>query len=111
MAILGGVLPVLFGWPPYVDWFSTVLAVAIAVVIAPVTFLGTSFILTLLNIVLPMLTPWNMSQYNKVKEPFKMILDNTDWPRFLAPLVLGLITYCVGRRLCQRFSPPKKRWT
>ncbi|QEM67174.1 hypothetical protein FO488_02695 [Geobacter sp. FeAm09] len=103
ITILGGVLPVLFGWPLYVDWFSTILAVAIAVVIAPVTFLGTSFILILLNIVIPMLTLWNMSQYNKVKEPFEMVLDNIDWPKFLAPLVLGLVTFSAGRRLCKRF--------
>lgn len=105
MTGLGGVVPVLLGWGLYADWFFVILAVAIAVFIAPLTFLGTSFVLSLLNIILPILVLWDMSRYSNVKEPMKLIFDNTDWPKFLTPLVLGLITFYVGRKLRQRFSP------
>jgi|SRR6185369_1981869 len=108
---LGGVVPVLLGWSIYADWLFVTLAVAIAVIIAPVTFLGTSFVLLLLNIILPTLILWDMSRYNKVKEPMKMILDNSDWPKLLAPLALGLVTLYVGRKLCQRFSPKERHPT
>lgn len=111
MTGLGGVVPVLLGWSLYADWFFVILAVAIAVVVAPVTFLGTSFVLLLLNIILPMLILWDMSRYNKIKEPMKMILDNTVWPQFIAPLALGLVTFYVVQRLRQRFIPKERHPT
>lgn len=111
MTGLGCVAPVLLGVSLYVNWLFVILAVAIATIIAPVTFLGTSFVLVLLNIILPMLILWDMSKYNKVKEPTKLILDNTDWPEFLAPLVLGLVTFYVGWRLRQRFRRNEKHPT
>ncbi len=111
MTGLGGVVPVLLGWSLYADWLVVILAVAVAAIFTPVTLLGTSFVLLLLNIIMPTLILWDMSRYNNVKEPMKIILDNTDWPKLLAPLALGLATFHVGRRLRQRFSPIERHST
>jgi hypothetical protein len=98
------VLPVLIGGSVYIGWAFAMLAVAVAVFIAPVSFLGTSFVLVLSNIILPTLILWEISRYNKVQEPMRMIINTVEWPGFLAPLVLGLLTLFAARKLCRRFG-------
>lgn len=113
MTGLGGVAPVLVGGSLYVSWLFVISAVATAVLFAPVTFLGTFFILLLLNIILPLLVLWDMARYN-VKEPINMFLgctNYTDWLRLLVPMVLGLVTFYVARRLRQWLTPREKHPT
>jgi hypothetical protein len=95
------VLPVAIGGNLYVDWIFVALAIAIAVFIAPVSFIGTLFVLLLSRIILPILILWEISRCAKVKEPMKMILSNTE-PRFFAPMALGLLTWLIARWLRQR---------
>ena len=113
MTGLGGVVPVLVGGSLYINWLFVVLAVTFAVFVSPVTFLGTFFILILLNIILPILVLWDMARYN-VKEPIKMLLDSTDytvWLSFLVPMLLGLITFYVAQSLRQRLTRKEKHPT
>jgi hypothetical protein len=105
MTGLGGVLPVLVGGSVYLDWLFVMLAVAVAVLVAPVTVLSTFFILLLLKIILPMLVLWDMSRANKVKDPLNMFLSNMDyidWLKFIAPMIIGLVTFDVARKISRK---------
>lgn len=105
------VLPVLIGGSVYVMWVLAAVAVAIAVLIAPVSLLGTSFVLLLSSVILPTLILWEISRYNKMNEPMRFVLSTIDWPGYLAPMALGLVTFFVGKRLCQRFKQKEKHPT
>jgi len=96
------VLPVLIGGSVYISWAFAILAVVAAVFIAPVSFFGISFVLLMLNVIVPIMTLWEISKYNKVKEPMRMILSTVEWPKFLAPMALGLITFFLACILRQR---------
>lgn len=105
------VLPVLIGGSVYVMWVIAAVAVAIAIFIAPVSLLGTSFVLLLSSVILPTLILWEISRYNKMNEPLRFVLSTIDWPRYLAPMTLGLVTFFVAKRLCQRHKQKEKHPT
>ncbi len=103
VAVLGGVVPVLVGCSVYLDWFFVILGIAIATLVTPISFVGTFFVLLLLNVILPVLVLWDMARYN-VKEPVKMLLGSTDFTdglRLLTPMLLGLATFYLGRTVRQ----------
>ncbi|WP_136525410.1 hypothetical protein [Geomonas ferrireducens] len=102
---LGGVVPVLVGGSAYLDWLFVILGIAIAVLVTPISFIGTFFVLLLLNVILPVLVLWDMARCI-VKEPVKMLLGSTDFTdglRLLTPILLGLATFYVGRTVRQKF--------
>lgn len=96
------VLPVFVGGSLYLDWLFVVLAVVVAVFIAPVSLFGTSLVLLLSNVILPTVILWNMASYNKAGEPMSMLVGNTEWPFFLVPIALGLATWFVATKLLRK---------
>lgn len=102
------VLPVIINGSVYISWVFAILAVVVAASIAPVSFLGTSFVLFMLDVIIPIMTLWEISKYNKVKEPMSMILAIVEWPKLLAPIALGMITFFLAGFLRQMIIRSKK---
>lgn len=105
------VLPVLIGGSVYVMWVLAAIAVAIAICIAPVSLVGTTFVLLLSSVILPALILWDISRYNKINEPLSFVLSRIEWPRFLAPMAFGLVTFFVVKRLCQKLRQKERHPT
>lgn len=101
------VVPVLTSAEQYVLLMLLVLAVAVSAFLGPLTYLGTSIVLLLSTVVLPILILWDITRYQGIKEPMKFVLKAMKWHEMAVPVVLGLMTLLLTRNVQQRLNSRK----
>ncbi|ACM19353.1 hypothetical protein Geob_0991 [Geotalea daltonii FRC-32] len=101
------VVPVMTSAEQYILLIMLVLAVAVAALIGPLTYLGTSTVLLLSTVVLPILILWDITRYQGIKEPMKFVLKAMKWHEMAVSVVLGLMTLLITRNVQQRLKSRK----
>lgn len=86
------VLPILIGASRYVDFLFIIAAIAVAALIVPITYAGTFFVIFLSRVILTIAILWDVARYNVRTDPLKFVLSRIEWPVFVLPLIVGLIT-------------------
>ena len=101
------IVPVITSAEQFILLILLVLAVAASALIGPLTYLGTSIVLFLSTVVLPILIIWDITRYQGIKEPLKFVLREMKWHEMAVPLVLGLMTLLLTRNIQQRIKGRK----
>lgn len=97
------VVPVMTSAEQYILLIMLVLAVASSTLIGPLTYFGTAIVLLLSTVVLPILILWDITRYQGIKEPMKLVLKAMKWHEMSVPIVLGLMTLLLIRTI-QKYS-------
>ena len=92
----------------YLDLLLVIPAVAVANLLVPITYAGTFFVIFMSRVVWVIAILWEISRYNHVPEPFKIMLHSIEWHIFILPLMLGLATLAAMRYLAQLWSNKKQ---
>jgi len=102
------VVPVLTSAEQYILLIMLVLSVAVSAMIAPLTYLGTSIVLLLSTVVLPILILWDITRCQGIKEPMKFVLKAMKWHEMALPVILGLVTLLLTKNVLQRLQYRKE---
>lgn len=101
------VVPVLTSAEQYIQLIMLVLAVAVSALIGPLTYLGTSIVLMLSTVVLPIFILWDITRYQGIKEPMKLVLNAMNWYEMAVPVAVGLVALLITKTVQQHRMPKR----